>query len=96
MKRSTKRFAGVFAVRGRNEVQAAEDSQAYEAGMATRATAATAAAAAVAAVAASDEFRDLGRRRGGKALRKEFLPKLRHRQPRSLARRLGNPARSPS
>ena len=50
---------------------------------------------AVAAAASTRfEFQDPGRRREGKALREEFLPKLRRRQPRSLARRLGNDARS--
>jgi hypothetical protein len=45
---------------------------------------------------ASYEFRELGRRQGGKALREEFLPKLRCHPPRALARQLGDPARSPS
>ncbi len=43
-----------------------------------------------------DKFRQPEGRQGGKALHEEFLPKLRRRPPRSLARRLGDPARSPN
>ncbi len=50
--------------------------------------------AVAAAVSTRFEFQDPGRRREGKALGEESLPKLRRRQPRSLARRLGNDARS--
>jgi hypothetical protein len=63
-------------------VAPAAEKDPADAAAATAAAAAAMGAAAATAASPSDQLRQPGRRRGGKALQEEFLPKLQRRQPR--------------